>query len=192
MKLFDIFRFRKKKNAETEAMQPSEDVAVTPIDFDPSEIQPPDSRFTEDYQAFLVSQADDQLRKSSQEEAPSRQICIGFEMENAQDALSHMNFEIIRDYGDSAYGHDLHTWDEGKRLLAKCKNCGGYVLIQKSEFHSFTDSPDGYYTDYFPVGNEQEADMYNQRFNGFDIERDFPTKYLCQTNGRVHWSVSEA
>lgn len=56
MKLFDFFRFRKKKTAETEAVQPTEDAAVTPIEFDPAEIQTPDSRFTEEYQAFLEAQ----------------------------------------------------------------------------------------------------------------------------------------
>ncbi len=56
MKLFDFFRFRKKKTAETEPVQPTEDAAVTPIEFDPAEIQPPDSRFTEEYQAFLDAQ----------------------------------------------------------------------------------------------------------------------------------------
>ena len=56
MKLFDFFRFRKKKNAETEAVQPIEDVTVTPIEFDPAEIQTPDSRFTEEYLAFLEAQ----------------------------------------------------------------------------------------------------------------------------------------
>ena len=56
MKFFDFFRFRKRKNAETEAVQPSADVAVTPIEFDPAEIRIPDSRFTEEYQAFLGAQ----------------------------------------------------------------------------------------------------------------------------------------
>mgnify|MGYP006916177079 CR=1 FL=1 len=56
MKLFDFFRFRRKKNAETKPLQPSEDAAVTPIEFDPAEIEIPDSRFTEEYQAFLEAQ----------------------------------------------------------------------------------------------------------------------------------------
>lgn len=56
MKLFDFFRFRKKKNTEPEAVQPIEDPAVTPLEFDPAEIQTPDSRFTEEYQAFLEAQ----------------------------------------------------------------------------------------------------------------------------------------
>lgn len=56
MKLFDLFRFRKKKNPESEAAQASADPAVTPIEFDPSEIQIPESRFTEEYRAFLEAQ----------------------------------------------------------------------------------------------------------------------------------------
>ena len=55
MKLFDFFRFRKKKT-ETDALHSSEDAAVKPIEFDPAEIQTPDSRFTEEYLAFLEAQ----------------------------------------------------------------------------------------------------------------------------------------
>jgi len=51
--------------------------------------------------------------------------CIAFEMREATEAYEHMQYDIIKDYGDYAYGHYLHTWDEGKRMLARCKNCGG-------------------------------------------------------------------
>lgn len=75
MKLFDFFRFRWKKNAKTEPLQPDENSALTPIDFDPAEIEIPDSRFTEEYQAFLEAQetktlqeTDDALSHSGAEE----------------------------------------------------------------------------------------------------------------------------
>ena len=95
-----------------------------------------------------------------------------------------MWYEIM----EYAYGHPLYVWDDGRRILGKCIHCGGYVLIQKSEFHSFTDAPDGYYTDYFPVSSLAEADELNRKYDGFAIEREFQGRYLMETNGHVSWS----
>lgn len=114
--------------------------------------------------------------------------CQAFDFEDAEEAWEHMSLEILRDYGDFAYGHSLHTWDDGKRMLARCKTCGGFILIQKSEFHSFSDGDDSYYTDYFPVEDEKEADKFNKMYSGFDIEKAFPERYLCMTDLRLHWS----
>ena len=117
-----------------------------------------------------------------------RKKCQAFTLKDAQAAWSHLDFEIVEDYGDRAYGHFLHTWDDGKRMLARCRTCGGFILIQKSEFHSFSDDDDSYYTDYFPVEDEKEADYLNKMYDGFAIEKAFPKRYLCMTNGRLHWS----
>lgn len=114
--------------------------------------------------------------------------CEAFEMKDLREAWEHMDYRIVKDYGDYANGHNLHTWDDGKRLLAKCRTCGGFILIQRSEFHSFSDGDDSYYTDYFPVENEEEAEKYNELYDGFEIERRFPGRYLCMTNLRLHWS----
>lgn len=111
--------------------------------------------------------------------------CIAFEMDDPIEAKRHMELEVIRDYGASAHGHALHCWDEGSRCLAKCQNCGGYVLIQSSEFHGMEDD---YYTDFFPVCGEEEAEELNRRYDGFTIEHCFPRKYLMMTNLRLHWS----
>ncbi len=114
--------------------------------------------------------------------------CICFEMEEAEQALEHLRgYEKVTEYGDEAYGHFLYTWDDGERLLARCKKCGGYILIQRSEYHGFTDD-DSYYTDFFPVDSPEEADELNRRYDGFSIEREFPKRYLMRTNGELSWS----
>ena len=46
-------------------------------------------------------------------------MCRAFHLEDARIAWEHFDLEIVKDYGDFAYGHFLHTWDEGKRMLAK-------------------------------------------------------------------------
>lgn len=118
--------------------------------------------------------------------------CRAFEMKDPLQARQHMKLVMIRDYGWSAYGHPLHTWDDGGRYLARCETCGGLVLVQKSEFHSFSDlSDDSYYTDYFPVDSEAEAEELNRKYDGFAIEREFPERYLCMSNLLVHWSEKE-
>lgn len=112
--------------------------------------------------------------------------CIAFQIRDAKEAMRHMNCDIVKDYGDYAYGHPLHSWDDGKRYLARCRNCGGYVLVQKSEYHGMQD--DDYYTDYFPVSGAEEAEELNRRYDGFAIERLFTKRYLMMTNLRLHWS----
>ena len=62
------------------------------------------------------------------------------------------------------------------------------MLVQSSEFHSFTDAPDGYYTDFFPVSSLEEADELNKKYDGFAIEREFEGRYLMETNGYLKWS----
>lgn len=120
-----------------------------------------------------------------------KKACIGLEFDDAKAAWAHMQFTIVKDYGDYAYGHFLHTWDDGGRMLAQCKTCGGYILIQRSEYHSFSeDSDDGYYSDYFPVDGPEAAEELNRKYDGCRIETDFPSRYLCRTNLKVHWSRS--
>lgn len=111
--------------------------------------------------------------------------CKAFDYEDPHKAWEHMEFKIIKDYGGYAYGHNLHTWDEGERLLARCKKCGGYILIQYSEFHGYDDS---YYRDYFPVEDEQDAEEKNKMYDGFQLESDSGLKYLIRDGGCCHWS----
>ena len=124
----------------------------------------------------------DELEKQAREGKP----CIGFSMENAMEAYRHMeDRELIRDYGDTCGKNLLYTWDAGHRTLVRCKKCGGYILVQISEFHGMED--DMYYADYFPVSGQKEAELLNQRYDGETIETEFPGRWLiCE--GGPHWS----
>ena len=114
--------------------------------------------------------------------------CIAFMMNDIEDAQEHWGdgWENVEEYGDRLYDHPLHTWDEGSRKLRRCVSCGGYILCQWSEFHSFADDDD-YYTDFFPVESPEEADEFNQRYDGYQIEQLLSRRFLCITNGRYHW-----
>lgn len=117
--------------------------------------------------------------------------CIAFGFKDAREAYEHMECKTVEDYGGQAYGHYLYTWDDGGRRLARCSKCGGFILIQSSEFHSFTDSGDSYYTDWFPVSSPEEADELNRKYDGFQIETEFKGRYLMRTNGALSWSKDE-
>ena len=113
--------------------------------------------------------------------------CKAFNMKDENDALNHIRgYAVVKEYGSSANGHALHTWDAGERYLARCSKCGGLILVQESEFHGMED--DSYYTDYFPVASEEEAEQLNLKNDGFEIEREFVGRYLMKTNGWTRWS----
>ncbi len=118
-----------------------------------------------------------------------RKICRAFKMTDPDEALAHIgqNWEPVASYGDYAYGHWLHTWDDGSRILGRCRACGGCILLQCSEFHSMMDD-DSYYRDYFPVDGADEADALNRAHDGFSLEQHFPGRWLMVTNGRAAWS----
>ena len=113
--------------------------------------------------------------------------CIAFDMDNIEEARRHMELEIIEDYGDFLYGHDLYTWDSGCRRLYQCKNCGGYVLGQFSVYE-YTSDDRSYYKDYFPVSGPVEADKLNREYNGFSIETEFKKRWMVGNNNEWHWS----
>lgn len=117
--------------------------------------------------------------------------CLAFQMRDPRDAWKHMKCEIVKNYGEQACGHMLHTWDDGGRYLARCRNCGGYILIQQSEYHGIGDGDDDYYTDYFPVCGAEDAEKYNRLYDGYTIELSFPKRYLMKTNLKLRWSEQE-
>jgi hypothetical protein len=111
--------------------------------------------------------------------------CVGFDLPTATDAFEHFNgmLEELWDYGDMCNGHCLHTWDDGGRKLHLCHDCGGLVLVQKSEYHG--QENDDYYTDYFPVDSVQEAERLNELYGGWAIEKEWNGKKVFVSNGHV-------
>lgn len=118
-----------------------------------------------------------------------KKTCIGFEMEDAAEAYAHMDLKLVEEYGQKAYGNYLYTWDDGERYLCKCKSCGGYVLVQSSEYHDMSGGEDCYYVDYFPVDSPEAADELNRKYDGFDIEFKSGIRYLIADNFNPRWSV---
>ncbi len=111
--------------------------------------------------------------------------CIVFDIQNPNEAYNHMDLAPIIQYGKSAYNHPLHVWDDGERYLCKCKNCGGYVLVQESEYHGIDD--DDYYIDYIKVENPEEADEINKKYSGSTLEIESGIKYLAKTGNSLVW-----
>lgn len=105
--------------------------------------------------------------------------CHIFSLADPNPVPSVFLYDVIEDYGESCCGHSLHTWDDGERMLVRCRECGAYVLIQRSEFHSFSDAPDSYYIDYFDVSGAEEARELNQRYDGYALESSFTGKHIA-------------
>ncbi len=112
--------------------------------------------------------------------------CKGFSLPTAEEAYEHFHGKLtmVCNYGDWCNGHYLHVWDDGKRLLCRCEECGGLVLVQRSEFHGWEN--DDYYTDYFPVGSPHEAEQLNEKYGGFQLEQEWNCKGVFVSNGHVN------
>ena len=72
---------------------------------------------------------------------------------------------------------------KGGRKLCLCHDCGGLVLVQKSEYHG--EENDDHYTDYFPVDTVQEAERLNELYGGWAIEKEWNGKKVFVSNGHV-------
>ena len=111
--------------------------------------------------------------------------CVGFDLPTAAEAFEHFRgmLEELWDYGDMCNGHCLHTWDDGGRKLYRCRNCGGLILVQESEYHG--EEYNDYYTDYIPVDTVQEAEQLNERYGGFEMETEWKGKKIFVSKGHV-------
>lgn len=111
--------------------------------------------------------------------------CVGFDLPTAAEAFEHFQgmLEEVWDYGDMCNGHCLHTWDDGGRKLYRCRNCGGLILVQESEYHG--EENDDHYTDYFPVDSVQEAEQLNELYGGWAIEKEWNGKKVFVSKGHV-------
>lgn len=120
-------------------------------------------------------------------------LCCIFSYSIAEEAAKNLDFEIVEKYGDTFYNadgsvkHYLHTWDDGYRVLLRCKKCGSLLLKQNSEFHSFG-GDDSYYTDLFPVNSSEEALMYNEKYSGIELEREYVGRWIRSTDLNWSWS----
>lgn len=111
--------------------------------------------------------------------------CKAFSIQDPNEAYDHMKLTPVMQYGKSAYNHPLHMWDTGERYLCKCENCGGYVLVQDSEYHGIED--DDYYTNYIEVDSPEAADEINKKYSGSELEMKSDIKYLARTGNKLVW-----
>ncbi len=133
-----------------------------------------------------IEQLCDSISDRLEQRVADTKPCIGFSMDDAEEAYKHMDDrERVKDYGDMSGKNILHTWDDGSRVLMRCKRCGGYILLQLSEFHGMED--DSYYADYFPVSGPCEARWINEKFDGERIEKEFPCRWMI-VDGKPHWN----
>lgn len=121
--------------------------------------------------------------------------CHIWDIADGKEAWDSFHGRLVKDYGDNVTGGDQilhwnHMWDDGGRLLLRCKECGGLVLVQSSEFHSFTDSPDGYYEDWIPVASEEEAHLLNILLDALPME-NYSCRHLRRNNGKCFWTGGE-
>ncbi|HEX3023261.1 MAG TPA: hypothetical protein VHP81_12825, partial [Lachnospiraceae bacterium] len=117
--------------------------------------------------------------------------CCIFGFDNIEEAVKAMNFEFIKDYGDTFLNEDgsikhyLHTWDDGERRLVRCKNCGAYFIRQASELHG---SEDSYYIDWYQVESPDIAEKLNEIYSGWALEAEYKAPGMFMTNGKYHWN----
>lgn len=106
-------------------------------------------------------------------------ICKAFNMKDGLEQTEHLSkIETIEDFGDYCSGHYLHTWDDGHRYLCRCPECEALILVQFSEFHAYDDA---YYKDYFHVNSREEAIELNEKYDGYEIEKEYELKHIFRT-----------
>ena len=59
-------------------------------------------------------------------------------------------------------------------------------MIQKSEYHSFSDDDDDYYSDLIPAVSVEEADLLNILWDSLDLEA-YPYRSIRGNNFKYFW-----
>ena len=131
-----------------------------------------------------IEQLCDEVNDRIEQRVKDGHPCIAFSMEDAEEAYKHIEKERVKDYGARCVDSILHTWDDGQRLLMRCKKCGGFFLLQVSEFHGVEE--DRYFQDLFPVTGPNEARIINETYDGEKIELEFHHRWMI-IDGCPHW-----
>ena len=119
--------------------------------------------------------------------------CHIYEIADAKEAYKSFRGDLVREYGeyvsldDGTILHDNYMWDDGGRYLVRCEECGGLMIMQSSEYHSFSDGPDGYYRDWIPVASVEEGDLLNILFGAMEME-NVPCRHIRGNNGDIFWT----
>ena len=130
-----------------------------------------------------------------EKETKGRFPCHAWETEDAKEAKESIRGVWVRNYGeetrlgDGTVLHDNYVWDEGNRYLLRCEECGGLVLVQKSECHCLSEDDD-YYSDRIPVASLEEADLLNILWGPMDLER-YPYRSIRENNSSYFWNQGE-
>ena len=106
--------------------------------------------------------------------------CVAFLMDDEKEALEHIKYqrpEIIKDYGDKAYGRLMYQGDDGWRKLCRCTKCGGLYILQYAEEH-FMSRDDEWFYDYYPVSSQSEAENICKENDGNRLAGYFHDRYL--------------
>lgn len=126
-------------------------------------------------------------------ETAARFPCHIFDIADADQAYQVFEGEMVKKYDDDTalpdgkILHGSYMWDDGGRFLTRCRECGGLLIMQHSEYHSFSDAPDGYYQDFIPVSTEEEADLMNILLGPLEME-NVPCRHLRGNNGSYFWT----
>lgn len=115
--------------------------------------------------------------------------CHAFDEEDPQKAYDCLSdIESVKEYGRTWNEKRLYICDTGERTLCRCKICGGYVLVQASEYHNPIGDDTEFY-DYIPVSDELEAEEINDMYDGESLARKSKIRYLQYTHGKAVWSI---
>ena len=130
------------------------------------------------------------------EKKMNRFPCHIYEIADGKEAAEALRTECVKNYGENmtlADGTMLHwnyAWDDGGRILLRCRDCGALFLRQSSEYHSFSDAPDGYYSDWIAAASEEEADLLNILLDEGELE-NVPCRHLRSNNCQYFWTEGD-